>query len=322
MPKTLIAVADSVFPSLDPAREVLQELDAELVLAAAPTEEAILDIAREADGLMVTFAQITAEIIENLNRCRVIGRFGIGVDNIDLEAATKAGIQVTYVPDYCVDEVSDHALALLLSLARKVVFGDKLVQSGRWDAAAVAPVYRLRGRTLGLVGLGKIPQAVVPKAQALGLNVIAHDPFVSVDVAASLDVRLVEFEVLLEISDYISIHAPLLADTRNLFNGEAFRKMKRQALLINTARGPLVDEAALAEALDAGEIAGAALDVVVEEPPQSGFPLLNRDNVILTPHTAFYSEDAMFDLQTKAAKDVASVLSGRQPRYPVNKLDG
>ena len=320
MTKTLIAIADSVFPSLEPAKRVLAALDAEVRLASAPTAAAILEVGRDADALMVTVAQITAEIIAGLTRCRAIGRFGIGVDNIDIDAATRAGIQVTFVPDYCVDEVSDHALALLLSLARKVVYGNGLVQAGRWEAAAVAPIRRLRGSTLGLLGLGKIPRALVPKAQALGLGVVAHDPFVGDEVAASLNVELVEFEALLERSDYISIHAPLTPETDKLFDADAFRRMKSGALLINTARGPLIDESALAAALDDGQLAGAALDVVTEEPPAMGSPLLNRDNVILTPHMAFYSDDALVELQTKAAQDVVRVLSGETPLYPVNKL--
>lgn len=321
MSKISIAVTDHVFSDLKHAERVLSQLDAEILLAAEPTEEAILEVARQADGLMVTFAEITAGLIGSLERCKSIGRFGIGVNNIDLDAATKAGIQVTYVPDYCVDEVSDHALTLLLSLARKIPQANKLVQSGRWSAADVAPIYRIRGRTLGLAGLGKIPQALVPKAQALGLKVIAADPFVPAEVAASLDVELVDFDALLARSDYISIHAPLTDDTFQMFGKDAFGKMKPEALLINTSRGPLIDEDALAAALDAGEIGGAALDVVIVEPPAADFSLLGRDNVILTPHAAFYSVDALIDLQTKAAEDVVAVLSGETPRYPVNNPD-
>ena len=198
-----IAVADSVFPSLDPAMEIFSELDATVTLAENSTPEAIIEAARDADALMVTFAQITSEVIGKLKNCRAIGRFGIGVDNIDIDAATKAGIQVCYVPDYCLDEVSDHALALLMSLARKITYSNALVQSGRWEGKAAAPLWRLRGRTLGLVGLGKIPQTLTPKAKALGLNVVAYDPYVSKDVAAALDVQLLSFDELLATSDYI-----------------------------------------------------------------------------------------------------------------------
>lgn len=319
MRKTSIAVADSPFVNLQPTEKVLASLDADIQIAKQTTPEAILEVAREADGLMVTFANISKEIIQGLERCKVIGRYGIGVDNIDLDAATEAGIQVCYVPDYCQDEVSDHAMTLLVSLARKITYSNSLVQQGRWDAKAVAPMYRLRGRTLGLVGLGQIPQSVVPKAQAFGLNIIASDPFVPEEVAKNFDVELVDFDSLLERSDYISVHAPLTDKTHHLFSKDAFQKMKSEALLINTARGPLVDDQALADALDDGQIGGAALDVLPIEPPVDS-PLLNRDNVIITPHTAFYSVEALVDLQTKAAEDVVSVLNGQTPRYPVNKL--
>jgi D-3-phosphoglycerate dehydrogenase len=318
MSTPLVAVADSVFPSLDPAKEILAELKAEVRLAAEPTPEAILDVARQADGLLVTYAKITGDMIRQLERCRVISRFGIGVDNIDLDAAAKAGIVVTYVPDYCVDEVSDHAMALLLALARKVTYANQLVQGGQWEMKAVVPLHRLRGRVLGLVGLGKIPRALAPKAQAFGMKVIAADPYVPAEVAAELDVKLVDFEQLLQQSDYVSIHAPLTPETHHLFNANAFSLMKSEALLVNTARGPLVDVDALAAALDQGQLAGAALDVMPVEPPPGDSPLLGRDNVILTPHTGFYSEDALLDLQTKAATDLARVLSGKSPRYPVN----
>ncbi|MDA0706365.1 MAG: C-terminal binding protein [Proteobacteria bacterium] len=300
--------------------EIFSELDATVTLAENSTPEAIIEAARDADALMVTFAQITSEVIGKLKNCRAIGRFGIGVDNIDIDAATKAGIQVCYVPDYCLDEVSDHALALLMSLARKITYSNALVQSGRWEGKAAAPLWRLRGRTLGLVGLGKIPQTLTPKAKALGLNVVAYDPYVSKDVAAALDVQLLSFDELLATSDYISLHAPLTKETTNLFDADAFAKTKPEALLINTARGPIIDEQAMANALDAGRISGAGLDVMPNEPPSADCPLLNRDNVILTPHTAYYSEDALFDLQTKAARDVVSVLSGEAPVYPFNQL--
>jgi D-3-phosphoglycerate dehydrogenase len=318
MSNPLVAVADTVFPSLDPTKKILAELEAEVRLAAEPTPEAILAVARQADGLLVTFAKITGDIIRQLERCRVISRFGIGIDNIDLEAATAAGIVVTYVPDYCMDEVSDHAMALLLALARKVTYANQLVQNGRWEMKALAPLHRLRGHVLGLVGFGKIPRALAPKAQAFGIKVVAADPYVTAEAAAELDVELVDFEQLLQQADYVSIHAPLVPETHHMFSTDAFQQMKCSALLVNTARGPLVDGAALVPALDAGQLAGAALDVVSEEPLPPDSPLLGRDNLILTPHTAFYSEESLLDLQTKAAQDAARVLSGAQPRYPVN----
>lgn len=318
MSKRLVAVSDTVFPDLEPARQALAGLDAELRLAATPNPDAILEVAREADGMLVTYAKITGDIIAGLKRCRVIGRFGVGTDNIDIEAATRAGIAVTYAPVYCLDEVSDHALALLLALARKIPFANGLAAQGRWEMPAVVPIRRLKGRTLGLVGFGNIARKIVPKARAFGIAAIASDPYLPDDVFAELDVERVDFDQLLARSDFISIHAPLTAETENLFGREAFEKMKPEALLINTARGPLVDIEALAEALEAGEIAGAALDVLPREPPAADCPVLGRDDVILTPHTAFYSEDALLDLQTTVATDVAAVLSGKAPRYPVN----
>ena len=318
MGKTLVAVADSPFPNLNPAEAVLSELDAEMVLADEPTEEGILKVAAQADGLMVTYGQITADVIKGLKKCKVIGRFGLGVDNIDIEAATKAGIAVVYVPDYCVDEVSEHAMAMLLNLARKVSFSNSLVQAGRWEMPAVTPLSRLRGRTLGLAGLGQIPRAVAPKAQSFGLKVIAFDPYVDKEVAKALDVELVDLDTLLESSNYVSVHVPMMPETEKMFGADAFKKMKPDALLVNTARGPLVDTDALAEALDAGEIGGAALDVMPVEPPGTDHPLLGRDNVILTPHTGFYSIEALEELQTKTARGVVDVLQGNKPVYPIN----
>ncbi|MCH8189470.1 MAG: C-terminal binding protein [Proteobacteria bacterium] len=321
MGNLLAAVVDSPFPSLDPAKEVLSALGAELRMAEAPTPDAILKVARHADALFVTYGQVTGEIIDALEKCKVIGRFGIGIDNIDIPAASRAGIIVTYAPVYCLDEVSDQAMAMLLALARKIPFANKLVQDRRWEMPAVVPLHRIRGRTLGLVGLGNIPQLVAPKAQAFGIKVIAADPFAADEIFRELDVEKVEFDDLLARSDYISIHAPLLPETEKMFNAEAFKKMKPDALLINTARGPLVDTEALADALEAGEIGGAALDVLPVEPPAADDRLLGRDDVILTPHTGFYSEDALRELQTTVATDVAAVLSGKAPKYPVNAAE-
>ena len=313
----LVAVTDSVFPNLDVAKNVLAAIGADLKLAAQPTPDSIVEIAAGADAVLVTYAKITAEMIGQMNRCRIISRFGIGVDNVDLAAATSAGIVVTKVPDYCIDEVSDHAMALLLAVARKISLSNAQVQAGRWEMPAVVPLHRLRGSVLGLAGFGRIPQLVAPKAKAFGLRVIAYDPFVPADVFAREGVERVEFAQLLAQSDFVSIHTPLMPETRGLFGADAFRQMKPTAYLINTARGPIVDEAALAEALDAKRLAGAALDVMPQEPP-TGSPLIGRENVIITPHTSFYSEESLLELQRKAAEEVVAVLTGRPPRNPVN----
>lgn len=318
MSRPLVVVTDTVFPSLEPTEQALAAVDAEVTLVSEPTAEAILKAARTADGLVVTYAKVTADIINGLERCRVISRTGIGVDNVDLEAATAKGIVVTRVPDYCIDEVSDHALGLLFALARKIPLANSAVHAGQWSVGLVNPLHRLRGQTLGLVGFGQIPRALAPKAQALGLSVIAYDPYISKEAMAADGVKQVDLEQLLEESDHISVHAPLTPETRHMFNREAFQKMKPGAVLINTARGPLVDEDALVDALEAGELAGAALDVLEQEPPAAGSRLLGRADVILTPHTGFYSEESMIDLQTKAAEEVRRVLQGERPRNPVN----
>jgi D-3-phosphoglycerate dehydrogenase len=317
MEKLLVAVSDSVFPNLDAARAVVSKVGAELRLAKAPTPEGIMEVADGADALLVTYAKITADMIRQMKRCRVISRFGIGVDNVDLPVATSKGIVVTKVPDYCLDEVSDHAMALLLALIRKIPFSNTRVQAGRWEMPSVVPIHRIRGTVLGLVGFGRIPQLVAPKAQAFGMKVQASDPFVPEEVMTRAGVKRVEFDELVRTSDYLSIHAPLMPETHHLFNAEVFRRMKPTAYLINTARGPLVDEAALAQALDQRQLGGAALDVVEKE-PFSNTALLGRDNLILTPHTGFYSEESLVDLQTRAAEEVVRVLSGQAPRNPVN----
>jgi len=316
MSDLIVAIADSPFPSLDPVEKVLRPLGARLKLSASGAASDILAVARDADALLVCYAKLPGDLIRELTRCKVIGRTGLGVDNIDLAAARERKIIVTYVPDYCMDEVSDHAMALLLALARKVAYANTLVQSGRWEMAAVAPVHRLKGRTLGLVGFGNIPRALAPKAKAFGLRVLAHDPFVGRDVFASLGVEGVGLDELLASSDFVSVHAPLTPQTRGLIDASAFAKMKPGALIINTARGPLIDEKALIAALDSGRIGGAALDVLETEPPVKDFALIGRPNVVLTPHTAFYSVEALEELQTKCATDVLRVLSGRPPVYP------
>jgi D-3-phosphoglycerate dehydrogenase / 2-oxoglutarate reductase len=317
MPRFLIAVTDSPFPSLDPAKAALARLDFELRMAKSAAADDILAVARDADAVLVTYAKLDAPLLRQLTRCKAIGRFGLGVDNIDIKTAAELGISVNYVPDYCMHEVSDHAMALLLALARKIPLSNKLVQAGRWEMPAVVPIHRLAGRVLGLVGFGNIPRALAPKAKALGLRVLTHDPYVAPDALAAAGVEGVSFDRLLELSDFVSIHAPLLPATRGLFNADTFRKIKKGAVLINTARGPLVDEDALVAALDAGQLGGAALDVVTTEPLAKDSKLIGRDNVILTPHTAFYSVEALAELQTKCAADVARVLSGEKPVYPV-----
>src|SRR5262245_30525413 len=218
----IVAVSDSVFPNLEPARQVLASIGAELQMAAEPTPDAIVRAAASADALLVTYAKITADMIRQMPRCRIISRFGIGVDNVDLAAATSAGIVVTKVPDYCIDEVSDHALALLLALVRKIPSSSARTHAGRWEMKAVVPIHRLRGSVLGLVGFGRIPQLVAPKAKAFGMKVIAYDPFVPDDAFSRRGVERADLPKLLTSSDYISVHTPLTPETKHLFNRDTF----------------------------------------------------------------------------------------------------
>jgi D-3-phosphoglycerate dehydrogenase len=315
--KYFVAVADSVFPNLDPAREVLSSIGAEIQLSPEPTPDAIMTLAKDADGVLVTYAKITADMIRQMTKCRIISRFGIGVDNVDIPVATEKGIVVTKVPDYCIDEVSDHAMALLLSAVRKIPMGTEQVHAGTWKMPNFVPIHRLRGSVLGLAGFGRIPQLVAPKAQAFGMKVIAYDPYLPKDVFTKAGVEQVDFPTLLKRSDYISVHSPLTPETKGLFNADAFRQMKKGAYIVNTARGPVIDEQALAAAIDSGHLAGAALDVMTTEPPANS-PLIGKKNVIITPHTSFYSDESLVELQTKAAQEVANVLTGKPPRNPVN----
>jgi D-3-phosphoglycerate dehydrogenase / 2-oxoglutarate reductase len=317
--KFFVAVADSVFPNLDPATNVLSEIGAELKLAADSSPESVMKLAADADAVLVTYAKINADMIRQMKKVRIISRFGIGVDNVDLDAATQQGIVVTKVPDYCIDEVSDHAMALLLAAVRKIPMATDQVHSGTWKMPNFVPIHRLRGSVLGLVGFGRIPQLVAPKAKAFGMRVIAFDPYAPAEVFRNLGVDQVDLDELLRVSDYVSIHSPLTPETKGMFNADAFRKMKKGSYVVNTARGPIIDEAALAAAIDSGHLAGAALDVMTNEPP-TGSPVIGKRNVIITPHTSFYSEESLVELQTKAAQEVANVLTGKAPRNPVNQV--
>lgn len=316
--RPLIVVTDSPFPNLDPAKKALESIDAEIIQAKSGSEEDIMEVAENADGILVTYAKLNGDLLKKLKKCKAIGRFGIGVDNIDLKVAGELGIAVNYVPDYCLDEVSDQAMAMIISMARKIPLSNKLVQSGRWEMPAVVPIYRLRGKVVGLIGFGNIPRLMTPKAQAFGFKVIACDPYAPDELFEKHSVEKVTMDELYERSDFISVHAPLLPSTIGLVNTDAFKKMKKTAVIVNTARGPLINEKDLVEALDNNEIGGAGLDVVETEPLPANSPLIGRDNVILAPHTAFYSVEALEELQTKAATDVANILSGKPAVYPIS----
>ena len=307
--KAKVVLTDYVWESLDVERSTLAGL-AELVPMKAKKPEEFLPEAADCDALLNTYAgPITAEAMAKMPKCRIIARYGIGVDTIDLEAATAAGIIVTNNPSYCIEEVAEHTMALLLACARKVAFYDRLVRGGGWAVPPGKPMFRLSGSTLGLVGFGNIARQVAARAAAFGMKVLFFDPYVKDGV---------DLDRLLRESDFVSLHPPLTPQTRKLIGDEALGKMKRTAFLINCSRGPVVDTEALVRALDQGRIAGCALDTIDPEPLPEKHPLRGRENVIVTPHAAWYSEQAMVGLQAGAPSEVRRVLRGEWPVHVVN----
>ncbi|ADQ06245.1 D-isomer specific 2-hydroxyacid dehydrogenase NAD-binding protein [Caldicellulosiruptor hydrothermalis 108] len=319
MTQLKVVVTDFEYSDLRYEEEVFNSAGITLIPAQCRTEDELITVCKEADGLLSQYAQITRRVIESLPKCKVIGRYGVGVNTIDIEAATEKGICVVNVPDYCMDEVSDHALALILTLARKIVLLNNSVKKGIWDYKISKPIYRLRGKVLGLVGFGRIPRTLAQKAKSIGFNILVYDPYISPNDAEAYGAKLVSLDELMTQSDFISIHVPLNKETYHLIGPQELKLMKPTAFLINTARGPVIDEKALIEVLLEKRIAGAALDVTEVEPIQSDNPLLKMDNVIITPHVAWYSEEAEAELRTKAAQGIADVLLGYWPRYLVNK---
>ncbi len=300
---------------------VLREIDAELVVRTFPDEQAAISDLSAADGIMVNLFPMTARVIGSLARCRVLSRYGVGYDNVDVEAATKKGIWVTRVPDYSLDDVSDQALALLMACVRKIAYKDRRIRQGGWNLQKDQPCHRVSGKTLGLVGYGAIARMLHRKVSGLALaRVLVHDPYVRDDVVRKAGAEPCGLENLLAESDYVSVHVPLTDQTRGIIGQKQLRLMKRSALLVNTSRGPVVDEAALAEALADGRIAGAGLDVFEKEPLPADSPLRKLDTAVLSDHTGWYSEESLVELKTKAARNVAAVLAGGKPPYPVNRL--
>jgi len=312
-----VLITDYAWKSLRIEQEILDRVGVSLVVAETGSEDEFVQLAADVDGILTCWKRVSERVIRNAPRCQAIARYGIGLDNIDVEYATKMGIVVTNVPAYCVEEVSDHAMALLLSLARKVTFYDRAIKSGSYDLQAGGPLHRINGQTLGIVGFGKIGRAVYRKARGFGLKVIFFDAIV-VQLGKEDDVAQVSFKDLLKRSDYISIHAPLTDETRHLFNLEAFRQMKPTAFVINAARGELIDANGLLRALDEGLIAGAGLDVLPKEPPDLADPLVRHPKAIITPHAAFNSEESVEELQRTAASQMADTLSGKLPQFVVN----
>ena len=318
MGKAKVVLTDYVWESLAVERKTLEGL-ADLVPLQTKKPEEFIGEAQDCDALLNTYAgPITADVMARMPRCRIIARYGIGVDTIDLDAATQAGIIVTNNPTYCIDEVAEHTMALMLACARKVALYDRLVRGGRWEVPPGKPMFRMAGRTFGLVGFGNIARQVALRAAAFGMRILFADPFVH---EGQFDVpgKRSEFGQLLGESDFVSLHPPLTKETRKMINAGALSRMKPTAFLINCSRGPIVDTEALVAALDAKQIAGCALDTTDPEPLPNPHPLRGRENVIVTPHVAWYSEQALVGLQAGAPGEVRRVLTGEWPVNVVNR---
>jgi D-3-phosphoglycerate dehydrogenase len=319
MSRFTVVVTDYAWPSLALERDILAGVGAEIVVEETGSDAALVELASGADAILTNWRHVPAEALEAASRCLVISRFGIGVDNIPVARATQLGILVTNVPGFCTDEVSDHALALLLACARRIVRFDRATCEGKWDLELASGLPRLRGQTLGLVGFGSIARRLVPKALGLGLEIVAFTPRLTAERLPSGVRAASDLEELLRLSDYVSLHAPATPETRGLIGEAELRRMKPTAYIVNTARGALIDEDALRRAVEEGWIAGAALDVLSEEPPPRDHPLLGLERVIVTPHAAFLSETSITELSTRAARNVADVLCGRLPEAVVNR---
>lgn len=315
-----VVITDYTYENLDVERKILsQRDDIEVLDYQDRTEEGVMRFSSDCDVLVCQYSAITRRVIENLKNCKMIIRYAIGVDNIDLVAAGEHGIPVVNVPDYGIDEVSTHAVTLILAAMRKLPQTLKDVRDRKWNYALIKPLYRTYGSTLGLVGLGRIPSDVARKMSGFGMKILAYDPYAPSERAAALGVELVDLDRLLKESDCISIHCPLTEQTYHMFNMETIKKMKPTAFLVNTARGGIVDGADLAQACLEGIIAGAAVDVVENEPIAADDPLLELDNVMVTPHLAWYTEEAIVSLKEKLANEILRIHDGEEPINIVNR---
>ena len=310
-----VLLTDRAWPDCEVEREILQSVGATIIEAPATDEATLIELAADADAIATCWAQVTRPVIQAAKKCKVVSRLGIGLDNIAVETASELGIPVTYVPDYCVEEVSDHALAFILASARNIGFFHHQTKQGSYNLQAARPMRRLKGMQVGLVGLGRISSMLFTKARALGFEVVAHTPSGN---DHGTGCPMVSFPELLESSDFISIHAPLTDETRHLFGLPEFERMKSTAYLVNTSRGGLIDHAALWSALQDNQLAGAALDVFDPEPPDLSEPLFQDERVLITPHAGFVSVESLHDLRRRTAKQIADVLTGQIPEHVVN----
>lgn len=316
----------NVSPEATAEREILNEINAEVIVNTSTDESSIINDVRDADAIIVRgLVPITEKILEAAKKCKIVAQGSVGFNHIDVAAAGKRGIYVSNSPaaEWCVDEVSDITMMLILGIERKAVWFHQKVVEGGWREKLneAKPLFALRGQTLGLFALGAIARVVAQKAQPFGFKIIATDPYVSSEEARKIGIELVDFDTLLKTSDVISIHAPLMESTFHVFNKETIGKMKKTAFLVNAARGPLIDQKALYNALKAKQIAGAGLDVLEDEPPKAGEPILTLDNIFVVPHIGAYSETSVGKPSIICANEVVRVLKGGQPKTWVNRKE-
>ena len=319
MAEKRVYVTDYEYASLEAEETELAKYGIGLVPKQCRTEADVIRECRDAQGLLDQYAPITRRVIESLPELKVVARYGVGVNTVDLAAATEHGVCVLNVPDYCMDEVSNQAFALMMACRRKLVLLNEQVQQGGWDYKISKPVYRMAGQTLGLLGFGRIPRLLAKKAQAFGLKLAVYDPYVKAADVEAYGAKQMSLEEVLRTADIISLHVPLTKDTEKLIGTKEFSMMKKQAVVINTSRGPLIDEDALYDAILHKKIAGAGLDVVVHEPLEKGSRLRGLPNVVLTPHAAWYSEESELELKTKAAHGAAEIICGYDVPNIVNR---
>jgi D-3-phosphoglycerate dehydrogenase / 2-oxoglutarate reductase len=316
-----VIITDHRFPNVEQEQRAVEGAGGNLVVAQVTDEDQLAELCKDADGILTVRAPITRRVIQAMQRCRIIVRYGIGIDSVDIPAATERGIMVANVPDYCVDEVSDQALTLLMMLSRQMIPAMALAREEHWSISKMPNLHRLRGQTCGLAGCGKIGSLLAGKAAALGMRILIYDPYLSESRSREMGAELGSFDALLAQSDFISLHMPLNDQTHHIFGEATFAKMKPTAGIINTARGGLIDEAALLAALDAGRIFGAGLDVLESETAftPTGRALVKHPKVIVTPHTAWLGDEARKTLQASAVKQVIACLKGETPYGLVNR---
>ena len=318
MPSRKALITDYVWPNIDVESEVLRAAGVEPVVAPDTSEDTLAELAVDADIIMFCFAQVTGNVLRAAEKCVVASRYGIGVDNIDIPTATELGIVVTNVPDYCMDEVTDHAIGMILALNRRLGAHDSEVKAGGWHSVVLdQPMHRTRGATLGILGFGRIGRSIADKAAGFGMNMIAFDPLIEPGQTIG-DVEIVSFEDVLRRSHFITVHTPLTPETEGMFGADELAMMMPGSIIVNCARGGIIEEHALADALKSGHLAGAGLDVLEPAPPPDDHPLLTAPNVIITPHTAFFSQASTIELERRTAQEAIRVMNGNNPENLIN----